>query len=230
MSEKIWPFIQHLREKALIQKWFFIRYQDPDFHLRLRFYHGSDPDFYKTVLDLFHSRFSEELETGSIHELQIAHYQPEYGRYPDMAEAETLFMQDSELVLKRLESDAEAYRLETSLARIHVYLSGLNLPEKVNFCQTNRDAFLQESGIALKAKLNTLYRQHYTWAKEILDAAPVETFRPSQPESLASYIHIHVNRNFISEARKYEMLLYHFLYRHYGSALARENLDLSKKK
>lgn len=223
LGEKIRPFVQLLKEKELIQKWFFIRYQDPDFHLRLRFYHGFDPDFSKTVLELFHSHFSEELDTGSIHELQITHYQPEYNRYPDMEEAEILFMQDSELVLERLESDAEEYRLETSLARIAVYLSGLALPEKVNFCQTNRDAFLQEFGIALKTKLNALYRQHFIWVKDTLDSTSLATFLPSQPESLPSYIHMHINRNFISEARKYEMLLYHFLYRYYESLQARQN-------
>ncbi|MDT4844701.1 thiopeptide-type bacteriocin biosynthesis domain protein [compost metagenome] len=180
--------------------------------------------------ELFHSHFNEELTTGSIHELQIAHYQPEYNRYPDMLEAETLFMQDSELVLERLESDAEEYRLETSLGHIAVYLSGLTLPERVSFCQTHRDAFLQEFGTALKPKLNALYRQHFIWVKNTLDATPPLTFLPPKPESLASYIHMHVNRNFISEARKYEMLLYHFLYRHYDSILARENLDLKKKR
>lgn len=230
LSEKIRPFVQHLKEKKLIQKWFFIRYQDPDFHLRLRFYHSSDPDFYKTVLELFHSRFSEELETGFLHELQIAHYQPEYSRYPDMEEAEKLFMEDSELVLARLESDEERYRLETSLTRIHEYLSGMALPAKVRLCQAHRDAFLQEFGTALKPKLNALYRQYFSWVKDTLEAAPTTTFLPSKPESLASYIHMHVNRNFISETRKYEMLLYHFLYRYYDSILARKNLDLKRKR
>lgn len=230
LSEKIRPFVQLLKEKGLIQKWFFIRYGDPDFHLRLRFYHSTDRDFYKTIMALFHTYFKGELATGSIHELQIAHYQPEYGRYPDMEEAVNLFMQDSELVLERLESDAEVYRLGTSLARIHLYLSGLMLSEKISFCQRHRDAFLQEFGIELKSKLNALYRQHFALVKKTLDAVPPKKFSLSKPEALPSYIHMHVNRNFISEARKYEMLLYHFLYRYYDSILARENLDLKKKR
>lgn len=227
LREKIRPFVQLLKEKGLIQRWFFIRYQDPGFHLRLRFYHGSNRHFYTTITELFYTSFGEELTTGSLHELQIAHYQPEYHRYPDMEEAEALFMQDSERILKRLESDTELYRLETSLTDIHVYLSSLTLQEKVSFCQTHRDAFLQEFGTTLKTKLNALYREHIDWIKDTLNAAPPEKFIPSKPESLASYIHMHVNRNFISEARKYEMLLYHFLYRYYESALARKNLDLN---
>lgn len=172
--------------------------------------------------------FKEELSSGSIYELQITCYQPEYNRYPDMQQAETLFMQDSERVLERLESDTEIYRIETSLIRIHAYLSCLTLPEKVSFCQRNRDGFLEELGVALKPKLNGLYRQHLTWIKATMDKVNPETFLPSEPGSLASYIHMHVNRNFISDARKYEMLLYHFLYRYYDSVLARKNLDVSK--
>src|SRR5690606_6698230 len=122
------------------------------FHLRLRFYHGSDPGFYKTVIALFHTHFQEELRTDHIHELQIGHYRPEYSRYPNMQEAEALFMQDSERVLEILASDSELYRLETSLNRAHGYLSGLTLPEKVTFCQTHRDAFLQEFGTDLKPR------------------------------------------------------------------------------
>ncbi len=222
LSEKVRPFVQLLKEKGLIQKWFFIRYLDPDFHLRLRFYHGSDPDFYKTVIALFHTHFLEELSTDDIHELQIAHYRPEYSRYPNMQEAEALFMQDSERVLERLASDSELYRLETSLNRAHDYLSGLTLPEKVTFCQTHRDAFLQEFGTDLKPRLNALYRQHGAWAKNILDTATRDSFPPLNPDVLPSYIHMHVNRNFISEARRYEMLIYHFLYRHYKSAQAKK--------
>jgi|GEM_PF-1293938 len=228
LRDKIRPFVQLLKQKGLIQKWFFIRYHDPGFHIRLRFYHDSNPGFYTAVTDLFHTHFKEELSFGSIYELQITCYQPEYNRYPDMQQAETLFMQDSERVLERLESDAEIYRIETSLIRIHTYLSCLTLPEKVSFCQRNRDGFLEELGVALKPKLNGLYRQHLTWIKATMDKVSPETFLPSEPGCLASYIHMHVNRNFISDARKYEMLLYHFLYRYYDSVLARKNLDVSK--
>lgn len=139
-------------------------------------------------------------------------------------------MQDGEHILEMLESDSELYRLETSLTCIPAYLSGLSLAEKVSFCQLQRDAFLQEFGTAVKPGLNTLYRHHLAWIKEALQAVPNETTPAPDRESLASVIHMHVNRNFISEARKYEMMLYHFLYRYYDSILARENLELSKKK
>lgn len=210
----------------MIEKWFFIRYQDPDFHLRLRFYHGSNPNFYKTVLEFFYNHFNSELADGLIHDLQLATYKPEYSRYPDINEAEALFMNDSEHILNRLESDEELYRLETSLKQINSLLSGVSLIEKVSFCLNHRDNFLQEFGQNLKTELNKLYRQHSAFVKSILDIKSDLSVELRDREALASYIHMHVNRNFIAESRKYELVLYHFLYRYYESILARENLDL----
>jgi len=223
LREKVRPFIGLLKEKGLIQKWFFIRYHDPGFHLRLRFYHSAHPGFYQDILALFHSHFHQELSSGQIFDFQVATYKPEYSRYPDMETAETLFMQDSEQVLGRLEEEAELYRLETSLTRIPFYLSGLTLPEKVHFCQAQRDAFLQELGAELKPKLNALYRQYQAPFQNILSSSSAKTLPCPAPESRASFIHMHVNRNFISDARKYELMLYHFLFKYYHSLQARKN-------
>lgn len=217
LREKIRPFIRLLKEQGLIEKWFFIRYQDPGFHLRLRFYHSTHPGFYKTLLEMFHFHFHHELHSRLIQDFQVAQYKPEYSRYGDMQTAETLFMQDSELILERLESDLELYRLETSLTRTSFYLSGLPLAEKVSFCETQRDAFLQELGAALKPRLNNLYRRHRTWIEDTLSTVSHETIPSLKQETMASVIHMHVNRNFISESRKYELMLYHFLYRYYHS-------------
>lgn len=226
LLDKIKPFVALLKQKEMIEKWFFIRYQDPDFHLRLRFYHGSNPDFYKTVVGFFYDHFNGELADGLIHDLQLATYKPEYSRYPDINEAESLFMNDSELILNRLESDEELYRLETSLKQIHSLLSGVSLIEKVSFCLNHRDDFLQEFGQNLKTELNKLYRPHSVFVKSILDIKSDFSIELQDRKALASYIHMHVNRNFIAEPRKYELVLYHFLYRYYESILARENLDL----
>jgi thiopeptide-type bacteriocin biosynthesis protein len=229
LKNKIKPFVQLLKEEGLIEKWFFLRYQDPDFHLRLRFYHGSKPDFYKTILDMFYAHFSRELSDGLIYDLQLATYKPEYSRYPDINEAETLFMHDSEFILNRLESDEELYRLETALTQIHALLFDLSLKEKVSFCLNQRDGFLEEFGQNLKTVLNKLYRQHSAFVKSILDTKSDLSIMVPEKKALASYIHMHVNRNFIAEARKYELVLYHFLYRYYESALAKKDLQFKGK-
>lgn len=228
LRDKIKPFVELLTEKKLLEKWFFIRYQDPDTHLRLRFYNGSNSGFYKTVLEMFYTFFREELTNGVIHDLQVATYMPEYTRYPDMEEAEEIFMEDSYLVLNRLESDDENYRIETSLRQMDRFLSGFTLSEKVRFCLVQRDGFLDEFGQELRHELNRAYRSNASLCREVLLSKSHSEIKVKESVCLASYIHMHVNRNFISEARKYEMMLYHFLYRHYDSLLARKDLDLAK--
>lgn len=87
-----------------IQSWFFIRYADPDFHLRLRF----------RVRDLglrldLQQRLSELsahlLRQGLIWDLQLATYQPEIERYggPEgLPLCEQIFRADSEAILAML--------------------------------------------------------------------------------------------------------------------------------
>lgn len=223
LREKIKPFVALLRKKGLIEKWFFIRYNDPDFHLRLRFYHSSNLDFYKIIIGLFHSYFKNTFQ-----KIQIDTYQPEYTRYPDLDEAERVFELDSDSILEKLDSNEELYRIETSLKTINSMLHSLSLQERVNFCLKQRDWFLGEFGWGLKSELNKAYRIHSTWIAKMLNVKFEITFQIQEKESLASYIHMHVNRNFISDQRKYELLLFHFLYRHFSSLAARENLHLKR--
>jgi hypothetical protein len=43
LGDVIYPFTEDLLEKHIIAKWFFIRYNDPESHLRIRFFNGSAP-------------------------------------------------------------------------------------------------------------------------------------------------------------------------------------------
>ena len=38
LTDIIHPIVQNLQRQNLISHWFFIRYNDPDFHIRIRFY------------------------------------------------------------------------------------------------------------------------------------------------------------------------------------------------
>jgi thiopeptide-type bacteriocin biosynthesis protein len=41
---------------------------------------------------------------------------------------------------------------------------------------------------------------------------------------LSSYLHMFMNRMFIAQQRKYELVMYHFLEKHYGSMIAQANI------
>ncbi|MGZ3103351.1 lantibiotic dehydratase [Streptomyces sp. H72] len=80
-----------------VDRWFFLRYQDPEPHLRLRF-HGDPGALYGRVLPAI-SRVSRALvESGALRTLTLDTYRPESDRYGGealQAAAERLFCTDS---------------------------------------------------------------------------------------------------------------------------------------
>ncbi len=221
LREKMPSFIQFLKEKDIIEKWFFIRYTDPEFHIRLRFYHGSHTDFYKDCLGLFNQYFSDEIEAGYIHEIQIAEYKPEYNRYANMERVELLFMKDSESALKAVED--EYSRIENSLLQIHSWLSDMSMPDKITFCGEQRDGLLKEHNKNQVRRLNREYRIQESRLIQVLNTKIKNSdLTGFNSKERASIIHMHINRHFKVEPLLYEMLLYHFLFKHYRSVYAKE--------
>jgi thiopeptide-type bacteriocin biosynthesis protein len=87
-----------------VDRWFFIRYFDPEPHLRLRF-HGSPDRLNAEVLPLVHDWAAELCRTGLARTLVLDTYEPEVERYggPEALEAaERVFQADSEAVIEQL--------------------------------------------------------------------------------------------------------------------------------
>ncbi|MDQ1293729.1 MAG: lantibiotic biosynthesis protein [Actinomycetota bacterium] len=87
-------------------RWFFIRYQDPDAHLRLRL-HGDPRVLYGDVLPLLTDMVSQQRARRTVREMTLAPYDPEIERYGGaevMESAERVFQTDSEVVLRVLEA------------------------------------------------------------------------------------------------------------------------------
>ncbi|MFB6719264.1 lantibiotic dehydratase [Kribbella sp. NPDC056345] len=82
-----------------VDSWFFLRYKDPDAHLRLRF-HGAE------VLPVLNDWAEEAAAAGALRSLVLDEYEPEVARYggPDaMRPAERLFQADSAAVIGQLQ-------------------------------------------------------------------------------------------------------------------------------
>ena len=99
--------------------WFFVRYADPDFHIRLRFY-GAQQHLYSSILPTMHSVLAPHSAAGSIARVQIDTYVPELARYGGneaMPFVENLFCADSEMHLRVLsELQAKSCTRESCLA------------------------------------------------------------------------------------------------------------------
>ncbi|MFT4927845.1 MAG: thiopeptide-type bacteriocin biosynthesis protein [Phenylobacterium sp.] len=109
LSEYLLPLIELCA--PYYKKWFFIRYGDPDWHLRLRFY-GEPADLCGQLLPKLSNLLDPMVENGEIHKVELFTYEREVERYggpASMALIESLFMADAVLVAKtgQLEGDCE---------------------------------------------------------------------------------------------------------------------------
>jgi thiopeptide-type bacteriocin biosynthesis protein len=104
LRQVISPFITSHRNRGLFTKWFFIRYGDPNWHLRLRFF-GAPDRLLGEVLPYFSSVGKTAFEAKRIYKMDIGTYNREIERYGGVKAifaAESLFEIDSEAVLKML--------------------------------------------------------------------------------------------------------------------------------
>ncbi|WP_438968641.1 thiopeptide-type bacteriocin biosynthesis protein [Nonlabens sp.] len=96
----IQPICRQLLQEQVIDKWFFIRYSDPDAHLRVRF-HVTSPDGISKIIVLMSDHINSFIETQQVWDIQLATYQRELKRYgaTSISQAESVFFYDSEQVL-----------------------------------------------------------------------------------------------------------------------------------
>jgi thiopeptide-type bacteriocin biosynthesis protein len=113
LTEAVAPVVREVLSQGLADGWFFIRYADPDWHVRLRV-HGAPDTLEREVLPRLHAVIEPMLADGRIHRLQLDTYGREIERYggPEgILLCERIFEIDSEAVLaviEMLEGDAGA--------------------------------------------------------------------------------------------------------------------------
>ncbi|WP_293928056.1 lantibiotic dehydratase [Sphingobacterium sp. UBA6320] len=142
--------IKKLKEAKLIKKWFFIRYRDPEYHLRLRF-EAVSPDKFGIIVQMINENFAPSLDERSIFNIQFDTYKREIERYtPEyMLITEDLFHHESEYVLSIIKNAPNSSeRWNTCLACMNKLLdtAGLTLLEKCKFSMQISSAFSTEFG------------------------------------------------------------------------------------
>ena len=161
--------------------WFFIRYGDPEWHLRLRF-HGDPGRLQAAVLPRLHAAFDPLLADGRIWRVQLDTYEREIERYggpQGMPLSERLFQVDSEAVLEilgMLEGDEGAdLRWRLALRGIDMLLGDLRFdPEtRLGVMRNMRESFSQEfgGGKGLRVQLDQRFRQEWRSLMPLLDPA-----------------------------------------------------------
>ncbi len=102
LLELVKPLVEELRSAGRMDGWFFIRYADPHWHVRLRF-HGDPGVLNAYVLPRLRERAEQQLALGTLWRLKFDAYEPEIERYGGPAAigiAERFFQLDSEMCLQ----------------------------------------------------------------------------------------------------------------------------------
>ncbi|CAG7656900.1 Nisin biosynthesis protein NisB [Paenibacillus allorhizosphaerae] len=164
--------VSHAMRSGAVEQWFYIRYGDPDWHLRLRV-KGVPERLLGEVLPELKDAIAPKLQNGTVWRFQVDTYMPEWERYggeKGMSLAERFFHIDSEAVINILETlDGDAGlddRWRLSFIGIDRLLSDLRFPAEVKsgIVKKARDGFATEFGIdgAFRRSLGERFRRERT--------------------------------------------------------------------
>ena len=184
-----WIVIQ-LQNQNVLSKWFFIRYSDPDFHIRLRFCLNSSQNYALAVSSIY-TAIINLVKEGLIWKVQFDTYKREIERYghSTIDYAEDIFHADSQAVIKLLsiieDDQNESRRWLLAVKMIDIFLQDFNftLDQKLEFIRPLSTSFINEFGFSKKEiqlQLNKKYRIHRHSIDEIILAPSKNAgwFRP----------------------------------------------------
>ncbi|HWN70491.1 MAG TPA: thiopeptide-type bacteriocin biosynthesis protein, partial [Haliangium sp.] len=178
--------ITPVREEALAtgaaESWFFVRYADPEAHVRVRF-RGEPGRLHGEVLAELHAAVRPLLDEGTVWRIQLDTYEREVERYggPRGIElCEQIFWHDSEAVLDivgMLQGDAGAdarWRLALRGADMLLEDLGLELAARLRLMRQVRDSFREEfrAGTALYKQIGERFRRERGSLFELLARDP----------------------------------------------------------
>ena len=250
LSDQILPLMTTL-EKREISSWFFIRYLESGYHIRLRL--KVNPTDIGRVMVKLKDGLAISLQSNQIKQLQADTYVREIERYgADIIQLiEDFFSASSKLVIHFIKARTSIYSSH-SLAIIDIdRLMGLFMPsvtDQISFLQLVSDSFYQEfsGNKALKIDLDLKYRELKTEIQLLLhDQHYFKTLKLSKyhqdfshqagqvaKESLqfsterrvallADLIHMHFNRLFTEDQREQEYIIYYCMLKYKLSVKAR---------
>ncbi|HJV47796.1 MAG TPA: lantibiotic dehydratase [Geothrix sp.] len=242
------PLLRAAQSEGLWDRWHFIRYRDPDHHLRLRF-HGVPGRLLSDWLPRVHEHLRAPLAQGLLWRWQIDTFEPELERYGGLhgfALAEAWFFEDSRRILDRLVAGPTMEdRWRSGLVEMDAIWAalGLSLAERRGLAEASREAFRKEFGDAgegaaqigakfrgLRKALEQDFEGAATEASAALATGSLSRLRDACHRGLVqadrihlagSLAHMHLNRLLRAHPREHEWVLMEFLVRLYESRMAR---------
>ncbi|WP_405208652.1 thiopeptide-type bacteriocin biosynthesis protein [Aquimarina sp. LLG6339-5] len=177
LTDIIKPIAAHLLEKGIIDKWFFIRYNDPKHHIRVRF-HYNKPENIAEVINTLYGSLKEFSDEDLIWKIQLDTYQREVERYgaETMSISEELFFLDSRMIVDFLDmidgDEGEELRWLFGVRAIDQLLLdfGYNEDDKLALLERLKTGFGVEFGMnkGLKKQMDKKFRNERDKIKNFL--------------------------------------------------------------
>ncbi|MBX0335342.1 lantibiotic dehydratase [Pontibacter sp. HSC-14F20] len=250
LTEAVKPVVERLEAAGDIRQYYFIRFTDPHYHLRLRL-HLKEEGRFGHVLSELNAALADFKRQRLVWKVQLDTYVREVERYNAryMLQSERLFYHDAALFLAtglQLELDGEGdRRLLYAMRNVASWLDTfqLGLTERLDFIRSACASLGKEFTPELRVRLDQQYRtlRHKVTANEVPDALDyllalrkqrvedelgqdISGKAPALFRNLGSYIHMSMNRWFKTDQRLQEYVVYYFLQKHYTEKLKRADV------
>jgi thiopeptide-type bacteriocin biosynthesis protein len=168
-------------EDHLFEQFFFLRFADPQPHIRLRFLNSGRPDNNHLLSHRIATAMQPYIAGGQVQKIQYDTYVREIERYgaATMAVSEALFYSDSLAVLQIISmlegAEGEVYRWKLAMRGVDMTLDdfALTLSQKKHLLTALQEAFIREFGgsTLLHKPLNDKYRKHQSEIMSLMNAA-----------------------------------------------------------
>lgn len=233
---------KRLIDENKIDQWFFIRYGDPDFHLRIRLHIPESTNDFGFVCQLINKTIAESDFNESLSKVCIDTYIRELERYGKnvIDSCESFFCYDSENTVELLSyidvlDNDERWKM--AYAKIAILLNHTlhSIEDRLTFITRLSTSYLMEFShedahqdldrmfrarknqlSELPSVMSNLYPALMQWNMLLAELNLDWIFSDTNWEMrLQSLVHMAINRIMLVEPRKYEMILYYFLKKYY---------------
>ncbi len=251
LSKVIFPFIKG--QKKRIKKWFFIRYTDKGYHLRLRM-QAEESDL-GAILVALRKKIESSGHDKLIRDFQGDTYRRELERYgPDLiSHVEELFCAGSHLTVSALtlkgNSSLQLSEFEPALLTAYRMISCFfpSLIDALDYLGKVTDQFMAEfrADKALKVAMDEKYRKKKLVIADllegnelskhlspllkqmsVLDGLTSRYSKDKRMELLVDLVHMQLNRTFSVRQRQQELFVYYCLQKYACSRLVREKISV----
>lgn len=178
LVERLFPAIRELIDQQTIQQFFFVRYQDTDPHLRLRFRGNPHLEFYHYVIRRIERALQTHVQSGLVHKIQTDTYQRELERYGpnQIMRCEQVFHHDSLSTLQFMSQTGTTFdenlRFAFAAHKIDRLLEGMGLDvtDRLTLLERLKERYFREfnGNDQLRQQLNERFRTYRSLLEQAL--------------------------------------------------------------